>query len=469
MKVTIQPKRLAGEAGLLFTTSLERRRKRPNLLAAFGSVCLHVCGIAIVVVLGAVPPPRPLAREVTMISLHDTKLVWYVPKDQLPEVAPGEQTRPGTPKIELKRPGQVIQSNTPQPKGKQLVWQPAPKITLERETPLPNLLAFVPKPARPEPRKFIAPRPTIAVNSPRALPEPAPQLAAATSAPLPLASVLPGPAKPRPRDFVPPPEDKTVAIENAAVFEAAPALKMETGQPSMVIVGLEPAPARNVPLPEGARSPRFSAGPESGKGGQQPSAAVIVPGLTVKGNGTGSAVVPGAIPKAPPLYQQEPAPAAWAQTVTGKDSRRIARSMMSAALRPGARVIAPVVEARFPNRPVYTTSFEVGADAAMEWVVWFAEQDAGDIHFQTVRPPVPWTRIDTGPDPSSFLPRRMEIAAVIDKTGLPASIRVLNAPNQSLQDAATQLINGWVFLPALRNGEPIPVDALIEISYRHKP
>lgn len=143
--------------------------------------------------------------------------------------------------------------------------------------------------------------------------------------------------------------------------------------------------------------------------------------------------------------------------------------MMSAALRPGARVIAPVVEARFPNRPVYTTSFEVGADAAMEWVVWFAEQDAGDIHFQTVRPPVPWTRIDTGPDPSSFLPRRMEIAAVIDKTGLPASIRVLNAPNQSLQDAATQLINGWVFLPALRNGEPIPVDALIEISYRHKP
>ena len=116
--------------------------------------------------------------------------------------------------------------------------------------------------------------------------------------------------------------------------------------------------------------------------------------------------------------------------------------MMSAALRPGSRVISPVVEARFPNRPVYTTSFEVGADGAMEWVIWFAEQDAKDARFQTVRPPVPWSRVDTGPDPSSILPGRMEIGVVIDKTGLPASVRVLNAPNQSLRDAATQLING---------------------------
>jgi Gram-negative bacterial TonB protein C-terminal len=237
----------------------------------------------------------------------------------------------------------------------------------------------------------------------------------------------------------------------------------------MVIVGLEPAPPNHVPLPEGARAPRFSAGPESGTGGQQRSAAVIVPGLTVQGKGSGSAVMAGATPKAPPLYQQEPSPAAWAQAAAGKDSRRVARSMMSAALRPGARVIAPVVEARFSNRPVYTTSFEVGADGAMEWVIWFAEQDARDTRFLTVRPPVPWSRIDPGPDPSSLLPDRLEIAAVIDKTGLPASVRVLNAPDQSLADAAAQLINGWVFLPALRNGEPMTVDALIELSFRRKP
>ena len=473
MKVTIPLRRPAWEESrLLFTTSLKRSRRRPNLLAAFGSVCVHVCGIAIVVVLGAAPPSRPVIREVTMISLHDTKLVWYVPKDELPEVAPGEQTKEGKPKIEVKRRGQVIQSNTSQPNGKQLVWQPAPKITLKRETPLPNLLAFVPKPARLEPRKFIAPEhPKAAAEPLRALPEPAPQLAPATSVPLPLASVMPGPAKPRPRDFVPPSPDKTGSGQGqaAVILEAAPGLKMETGQPSMVIVGLEPAPANNISLPEGARAPRFSAGPESGAGGQESTAAVIVPGLTVQGKGSVSAIVPGANPKAPPLYQQEPSVAAWTQTASGKDSRRVARSMMSAALRPGARVIAPVVESRFPSRPVYTTSFEVGADGAMEWVIWFAEQDTRDARFLTVRPPVPWSRVDTGPDPASILPGRLEIAAVIDKTGLPSSVRVLNAPNQPLSDAAAQLINGWVFLPALRNGEPIAVDALIEISYRRRP
>jgi hypothetical protein len=470
MKVTILLKRPAGElSGTLFTASFERSQRRPNLLAVCSSVGLHLCGIAIVIVLGAAPPSDPIIRKATMISLDDTKLVWYVPKDRLPEVAPGEQTKPGKPKIEVKRPGQVIQSNTPQPKGKQLIWQPAPKIALEREVPLPNLVAFVPQPARQEPRKFIAPQqPKIAVEAPRALPEPAPELAPATPDSLALATAaLPGPAKPRPRDFVPPPE-KGGQVDSPVVLEAAPALKTDTGQPSMVIVGLEPVPARNVPLPEGTRAPRFSAGPESGTGGQPHSAAMIVPGLTVEGKGTGSAVVPG-IPKAPQLYQQEPSSAAWAQAASGKDSRRVARSMVSAALRPGARVIAPMVEARFANRPAYVTSFEVGADGALEWVIWFAERDARDTTFLAIRPPVPWSRVDIGPDPASLLPGRLEIAAVIDKTGLPASVRVLNAPSQALADAAAQLISGWVFLPALRNGQPIGVDAVIELSYRRKP
>ncbi|SRR5579875_101733 len=470
MKVTILLKRPAGEmSGMLFTGAIERSRRRPNLLAACSSVCLHLFGIAIVTVLGAAPPSDSTIRKATMISLHETKLVWYVPKDQLPRVAPGEQTKPGKPKIELKRPGQVIQSNTRQPKGKQLIWQPAPKIALEREMPLPNLVAFVPQPARPELRKFVAPpQPKLVAEAPRALPEPAPQLAPATPVPLALATAaLPGPAKPRPRDFVPPPEQRG-PVDSPVVLEAAPALKTDTGQPSMVIVGLEPAPARNIPLPEGARAPSFSAGPESGTGGQPQSAGVIVPGLTVEGKGRGSAVVPG-IPKAPPLYRQEPSPAAWAQSATGKDSRRVARSMVSAALRPGARVIAPMVEARFQNRPVYVTSFEVGADGALEWVIWFSERDARNDGFLTIRPPVPWSRVDTGPDPASLLSGHLEIAAVIEKTGLPASVRVLNAPNQSLADAAAQLVSGWVFLPALRNGQPVDVDALIELSYRRKP
>jgi hypothetical protein len=147
----------------------------------------------------------------------------------------------------------------------------------------------------------------------------------------------------------------------------------------------------------------------------------------------------------------------------------MARSMMSAALRPSARVIAPFIESRFPNRPLYTTSFEVGADGSMEWVIWFAEQTARNEQYTTIRPPVPWARIGTGLDPVLPPGRRFDIAAQIDKNGQTSSVNVLGGLDQATRDAVAKLIAEWVFLPALRNGEPITVDTLIEINFRRKP
>jgi Gram-negative bacterial TonB protein C-terminal len=142
--------------------------------------------------------------------------------------------------------------------------------------------------------------------------------------------------------------------------------------------------------------------------------------------------------------------------------------MMSAALRPSSRVLAPLVESRFPNRPLYTTSFEVGADGAMEWVIWFAEQTTRNEQYATVRPPVPWARVETAPD-VALPPGRFAAAAVIDKGGQASSVIVLSGGDAAAKEAAAKLIGQWVFLPALRNGEPIAVDTLIEISFRRRP
>jgi hypothetical protein len=302
----------------------------------------------------------------------------------------------------------------------------------------------------------------------RVLPEPAPVVTApALPDPLPLASALPGPARPRPRDFVPPPAGTSGPAQPAIVLETAPNLPGATEQPSIVVVGLEPARPSEIPLPEGSRATRFSVGPESGPGGGERGAAIVVPGLTVHGNGSEPGVVTGPARRAPLPYH-EPSPVEWAQAAPGKDSRRVARSMMSAALRPSARVIAPFVESRFPDRPLYTTSFEVGTDGLMEWVIWFAEQTARNEQYTTIRPPVPWTRTETAPDPS-LPPGRLEVAAVIDKSGQLSSVTVLNGGDQAAKEAAAKLIGEWDFLPALRNGQPITVDTLIEISFRHRP
>ncbi len=158
----------------------------------------------------------------------------------------------------------------------------------------------------------------------------------------------------------------------------------------------------------------------------------------------------------------------WTQAASGKDSRRIARSMLSVALQPSARIIAPFVESRFANRPLYTTSFELGSDGSMEWVVWFAEQTVREDQYATIRPPVPWSRTGTEPEPV-LPPGRFEIAAVIDKGGQPGSVTVLSGGDPAAKQAAAKLIAEWMFLPALRNGEPIAVDTLIEISFRRRP
>jgi hypothetical protein len=143
--------------------------------------------------------------------------------------------------------------------------------------------------------------------------------------------------------------------------------------------------------------------------------------------------------------------------------------MMSAALRPSARVLAPIVEARFPNRSVYTTSFEVGGDGSMEWVIWFADQSGREAQYATVRPPVPWTRAAASPDAPPLPPGRFQIAAVIDKNGQLSSIIVLSGGDEAARQAAATLVTEWAFLPALRNGEPIAVDTLIEIGFRRRP
>jgi hypothetical protein len=117
---------------------------------------------------------------------------------------------------------------------------------------------------------------------------------------------------------------------------------------------------------------------------------------------------------------------------------------------------------------VYTTSFEVGRDASMEWVIWFAEQGPAEDRYVTMRPPLPWSREGGGPE-AQIPPGRLEVAAVIEKDGQLSSVTVLTRGDEAGREAASRLIADWVFLPALRNGEPITVDALIEVRLRPRP
>jgi hypothetical protein len=455
------------QQAFLFNDRSNYLKLRPSPMAAIASLCLHICVLCFLALNSTVPQSDLTRYEVKAINLHSETVTWYFPKEHLPNVASDRPSRVGIPKVRFKNARQRSAADARQPQpGRQLIWQPPPKISLSPEVRSPNLLAFIARPVRPKSYKeFVPPDPRKPVIRPPILPDAAP-LAVPPAAP-PVLATLTGPIKRPLREFVPPPS--TSAISSATtVLETAPNLppQEQTAQPLLAIIGLDPARSNNISLPEGVRTPRFSAGPDNEPEGR-PLAAIVVPGLNVRGDGAVPSAATLPRQRNPPAYH-EPTPLEWVKNASGKDSRRLARSMMSAALRPSARVIAPSVEAHFPNRPVYTTSFELGLDGSMEWVIWFAEQGPAEDRYATIRPPLPWSRDGGGPE-AKLLPGQFEAAAVIEKDGQLSSVTVLTQGHEAGKEAASKFIADWAFLPALRNGEPITVDALIEVRFRPKP
>ena len=467
MKVRIKRRRpVEEEQASLFQYKAGSPGLGSNPIAAATSLCLHV-GVVILTLYSTFPYSDPIRYQVTTIHADSTELLWYFPQGRLPQVSSDQQLRAGIPKVRLKRPGQVMTADALQSHpGKQLIWQPPPQISSNQEVPSPNLFAFSAHPRRPEVRKeFIPPKLPNPVMTTPILPEATPLTPLSPTSFLP--AMISGPVKQPLRDFVAPPVKSGIAPPTT-ILEAPPDLgsQVQTPQLAVVVVGLDPAMNGDIHLPEGVRDPQFSAGPDNGHGGHEP-APVVVPGLNVRGTGLPSPQVAAPAHKTL-LPHHQPSTQEWLKAAPGKDSRRMARSMVSAPLRPGARVLAPALEARFPNRPVYTTAFEVGPHGSLEWVIWFAEQNLPAAQYATITPPVPWNRDDEGTE-SAFPPGAFELAAVINEKGEANSVTVIKGPDQTAREIAAKLIVKWTFLPALRNGTPITVDTLIDLSIRPKP
>ena len=63
----------------------------------------------------------------------------------------------------------------------------------------------------------------------------------------------------------------------------------------------------------------------------------------------------------------------------------------------------------------------------------------------------------------------MRLAAVIGKDGKVDSVTILVHLDDRLDQSAQEAIGKWLFEPALRNGQPVDVDAVIEIPFRLAP
>lgn len=462
------------------------------------SVIIHCLVVALLL---SAPPQaavssRPIMDELIQPKIH--KIIFYDLRKRQPDVEPlkqlGKFPRPRG--AELSK--QAVIAASPKPKStQQMIWIPAPTIQIQKDVPLPNLIARM---------KTVLPS-TLAL--PKEKPQPVVEAAKAaqpnTSPPDPKGDIHHAPDTPNEaatppkqvRTFVPPsasrqpklPVPMQVSDLPTAPSIGSPAmatpLPAGAGMPSILqgssiptsiapvspvpsagnaradiaIASLHPAETTNTAMPTGGRPGRFSKAPETGEpasGEIGKSGAVTVPDLTVREDKTKPVkVLPDPNRTKPVLYAER--------------VRSIPVSTLSVPLRPSSRTIPRAVDARFQGRNVYTmvVPIENLPAYAGDWIVWFAERQPVAGNTPVVRAPIPFRKMELVDQAASgdSGQARVQITGILDKDGHLGKITILARPTTMTEQAVIQDLESWEFKPATRDGVPIDVEVVIEIPF----
>ncbi len=461
---------------------------------------------------------KPKSLYALTIAPHQSKLVWYNFREKLPEVSPTAMSKPlERPRAEVKIASQEIMAGTAKaPRARQFIWQPAPKLEMQKDVSSPNLLAFHPPhvepphvEAPPKPKVFVppveAPKPVagaLAVAAP-------PEIRTANNAASPGNVLGMQPVKAQPRNFVAPragepenkaaaalPEAPAVAANLAAptvnlgkmpvaphrdfvapagrakpsalgpALPDAPALPETGAAVSVAIVGLDPKVNVPAPAPEGSRNAQFAAGPQPRPGAAEPSAEggiISVPGLLVH-NGTTDTK--------PALMARAPAPTALANLRAAVHSALPAAP--AAGPHPTAMRVTSAPEPMLDGREIYAMSIQMPNTTSYtgSWMVWFAARERDTAAQSALSAPVPLRKVDPKYYPAAIADRvegKVRLAAVIRADGQVVSVKVLQHLDDRLDHSAQEAMDKWLFEPATRAGQAVDVDAVIEIPFRLAP
>jgi TonB family protein len=466
---------------------------------------------------------EPKSLYAQAIAPHVNKLVWYNFREKLPDVSPTAARNPSKPpRADVKIAAQeIVAGSAKAPHARQFVWQPAPKLELHADLKSPNVLAMhVPRPEPPpKPKLFVPPpathKPAIEAPSPAsALPAP-PEIHTARnlSGARNLSEVQP--AKAPPRKFVAPPAGRPMekpalpalpdvpAVASAANPVAAPGILSSSplkpaprtfvpprqgGKPSpfagplpdapelpeaasaaavsMAIVGLNPSPNAPAAPPDGARTAQFSAGPKTrstgGTDGSVDGALLTVPGLLIR----------GAVPDAKPTLMARTAPTSAANLRAAVHG--VSPTTSIAGAHPAAIRVSSAPDPQWSGRDTYAMSVQMPniTSYSGSWMIWFAQRLEEAAGAGVLSPPVPLRKVDPKYFPAAIADRvegKVRLAAVIRKDGRVDSVRLLQHLDDRLDQSAQDAMDQWQFEPALRNGQPVDVDAVIEIPFRLAP
>ncbi len=444
--------------------------------------------------------------------LDTQRLQWYVMSDQLPAIGDSSKDRK-TPAAKgakhkadarpnVHHPQKIVSSPENPDNNAQTIVQPdVPKIKLTQNLALPNLVMWqdIERPAPPvdlvkaplrvpaELVKHDVPLPPELPNLERKLgdlkvaaslaPLPAPALPVepATTA---AGNTPPAPA-PAPAPPEPPPPD-TSAIGGGAEAEARIR--------KVVVLNATPAPPPPGPIdvPKGNRAGAFNAGPDAtpapesgakspGAGGPANDAAahagndarrdlatgLHIPGLSISGNGapTAAAIVNGPPRAVLPRPTTPAAPTSPDVGSTRPKPAPIHPDIPDSGFPPGKRIYTV-----FLNMPSLTSATNAS------WLMRFAELEvrpAGTPEV-AISAPVATHKVDPGYEPDAARERiegKVQLHVIIRRDGHVDTVEVLHSLDPRLDQRAINAFLKWHFQPALREGVPVDLEAVIEIPF----
>ncbi len=481
------------------------------------SLGIHAGVVALLV---AGPNIRPVDRSAprpSRVVASDRKIIWYTRTVELPAVAPTDPAPPSAkPRLPEFHPRQNIAASAAKPESRrQMVLQAPPDVRLTQDIPSPNVLIFnpLPKPrfqvktaaraplerkalpemeapqlratatpppvmpaplevARPTLPRFQAPELRRTLASPQALEAAAPKLVFAAPKDELVAGVQPKVSVERPRFVAPEAKSGRPAPARPAPIAAdeAPAVAAMPQQPATVIVGLDPVPGPVAP-PPGNRAAQFGAGPKTNGEGTETltasaNAQVRVPNL---------AIAPAAAPAAAPTVTRPPLPNIEDRSKLRREllSSVSARPRAAAFARPGRSGVPAGPEMILNGATVYSMNIDMPNITSYEgsWLLRFTEL-GGSSPDDMLSAPLPTRKIDPKYAQAAIaegVEGKVLLYAVIHSDGRVDQVRLVQGIDERLDSSAVAAFSKWEFQPATRNGQPVDLEAVVQIPFKAGP
>jgi TonB family protein len=106
--------------------------------------------------------------------------------------------------------------------------------------------------------------------------------------------------------------------------------------------------------------------------------------------------------------------------------------------------------------------------ASGSWIIRFAELKQSDDK-TALTAPVATTKVDPAYPPDvlrDHVEGTVTLSAIIRADGTVDDIRVLDSLDSRLDENAKQALARWHFRPGIKNGEPVAVEAVVQIPFR---